>query len=176
MRFIITEIEGCWLIEVDRLTDERGFFARAWCQREFEEHGCEGPFVQTNIAFSRRRATLRGLHYQLPPHQEAKLVRATRGAAYVVALDLRHDSSTYCRWCAAELTADNCRMLYVPSGCAQGYQTLADDTEMFYQMSAFYVPEAGRGVRYDDPSFDIRWPFEVTAISERDRSWPDYVR
>ena len=175
MKFTQTTLEGAWLIDLDRLTDERGFFARAWCQREFEEHGCGAPFVQANLAVTSRRGTLRGLHYQHPPHQEAKLVRSTRGAAYVVALDLRHDSPSYRRWCAAELTSDNRRMLYVPPGCAQGYQTLADDTEMFYQMSAFYAPEAARGVRNDDPGFDIRWPLEVTSISERDRSWPDYV-
>lgn len=175
MKFTNTTVDGAWLIDLERLSDERGFFARAWCQREFDEHGCAAVTAQANLALTHRRGTLRGLHYQLAPHQEAKLVRAIRGGAYVLALDLRHDSPTFRRWCAAEITAENRRMLYVPPGCAQGYQTLVDDTEMFYQMSAFYVPEAARGVRYDDPGFDLRWPLEVAAISERDRSWPDYV-
>ena len=175
MRFTKTTIDGAWLIDVERLTDERGFFARAWCKREFAEHGCGESFVQANLALTTRRGTLRGLHLQVAPYQEAKLVRATRGAAYVVALDLRHDSASYRRWCATELTADDRRMLYVPPGCAQGYQTLVDDTELFYQMSAFYEPSAARGVRHDDPGFGVRWPLAVAAISERDRSWPDYV-
>ncbi|HWB14669.1 MAG TPA: dTDP-4-dehydrorhamnose 3,5-epimerase [Pirellulales bacterium] len=175
MRFSKTTVAGVWLIDIEPIVDERGFFARAWCRHEFEQHGCGEPFVQASVAVSRRQGTLRGLHYQLPPHQEAKLVRATRGAAYVVALDLRHDSPGYGRWCAAELTAENRRMIYVPPGCAQGYQTLADDSELLYQMSAFYAPDAARGVRYDDPAFAIRWPLDVAVISAKDRSWPDYV-
>lgn len=175
MRFHETNIAGAWLIDIDRLADERGFFARAWCQQEFAARGCGGPFVQTNLAFTSLRGTLRGLHFQLAPHEEGKLVRATRGAAYVVALDLRAHSPTSRRWCAAELTSDNRRMLYVPPGCAQGYQTLVDETEMFYQMSAYYEPTAARGMRYDDPAFDISWPLAVASISARDRSWPDYV-
>ena len=175
MRFTKTTVEGAWVIDIEPIVDERGLFARAWCRREFEEHGCGESFVQASVAVSTRRGTLRGLHYQLPPHQETKLVRATKGAAYVVVLDLRHDSSSYRRWCAAELSAENHRTLYVPPGCAQGYQTLADDSELFYQMSTFYAPDAARGVRYDDPGFDIRWPLEVAVISAKDRSWPDYV-
>jgi dTDP-4-dehydrorhamnose 3,5-epimerase len=175
MRFTNTTVEGAWLVDIEPLRDERGFFARTWCQREFAEHGCEEALAQANLAYTAHRGTLRGLHFQLAPHQEAKLVRAIRGAIYVVALDLRHDSATYRRWYAAELSADNRRMLYVPRGCAQGYQTLADDTEVFYQMSAFYEPAAARGVRYDDPGFKIEWPLEVVAISDKDRSWPDYV-
>ncbi|HVX16179.1 MAG TPA: dTDP-4-dehydrorhamnose 3,5-epimerase [Pirellulales bacterium] len=175
MRFTNTTVEGAWVVDVEPLCDERGFFARAWCRREFAEQGCEEPFVQSNLAFTARRGTLRGLHFQVAPHQEAKLVRAVRGAAYVVALDLRHDSPTYRRWYAAELSAETRRMLYVPPGCAQGYQTLTDDTEVFYQMSAYYEPAAARGVRYDDPGFQIEWPLEVAAISDKDRSWPDYV-
>lgn len=175
MQFTKTAVDGLWLIDVEPQIDGRGFFARAWCRKEFAAHGCGELFVQANLAVSTKRGTLRGLHFQLPPHQEAKLVRATRGAAYVVAVDLRHDSPTYRKWYAAELTAENRRMLYVPMGCAQGYQTLADDTEMFYQMSACYEPIAAAGVRYDDPGFGIRWPLEVSIISSRDRSWPDYV-
>ena len=175
MKFCKTTIDGAWMIDVEPLTDDRGLFARAWCEQEIAEHGCGGQFVQANLAYTKLRGTLRGLHYQLAPHEEVKLVRATRGAAFVVALDLRHDSPSYRRWCAAELTADNRRMLHVPAGCAQGYQTLLDDTEMFYHMSMFYQPAAARGVRYDDPGFDIPWPLAVAAISERDRSWPDYL-
>jgi dTDP-4-dehydrorhamnose 3,5-epimerase len=175
VRFSKTNVAGAWLIDIEPIVDDRGFFARAWCRHEFEQHGCGEPLVQASMAVSTRRGTLRGLHYQLPPHEEAKLVRATRGAAYVVVLDLRHDSPSYRRWYAAELAAENRRTLYVPPGCAQGYQTLADDSELFYQMSAFYAPEAARGVRYDDPGFDIRWPLDVAVISAKDRSWPDYV-
>jgi dTDP-4-dehydrorhamnose 3,5-epimerase len=175
MRFTNTTIDGLWIIDVERVTDDRGFFARAWCQKEFAAHGCGESFVQTNLAVTTKQGTLRGLHFQLPPYQETKLVRATRGAAYVVAVDLRHESPSYRRWYAEELTAENRRTLYVPAGCAQGYQTLADDTEMFYQMSACYESTAARGVRYDDPGFGIRWPLEVAVISSRDRSWPDYV-
>jgi dTDP-4-dehydrorhamnose 3,5-epimerase len=174
MQFHETNIAGAWLIALDRLSDERGFFARAWCQREFAARGCGGSFVQANLAFTALRGTLRGLHFQLAPHEEGKLVRAIRGRAYVVALDLRANSPTFRRWCAAELTSDNRQMLYVPPGCAQGYQTLVDETEMFYQMSACYEPAAARGVRYDDPAFDISWPLPVASISPRDQSWPDY--
>ena len=175
MRFTKTTVEGVWLIDIEPIVDERGLFARVWCQREFERHGCGERFVQASVVQTTGRGTLRGLHYQLPPHEEAKLVRATRGAAYVVVLDLRHDSPSYRRWCAAELTAENRRTLYVPRGCAQGYQTLADDSELLYQMSAFYEPEAARGVRHDDPGFDICWPLDVSVMSAKDRSWPDYV-
>ncbi len=175
MQFITTDIAGAWLIDVERSTDERGFFARVWCQREFAAHGCVQPPAQMSIAFSQRRGTLRGLHYQAAPHEEAKLVRAIKGAAYVVVLDLRHDSPNYRRWLGAELSADNRRALYVPPGCAQGYQTLADDTELLYQISEFYEPMAARGVRYDDPGFAIHWPLPVTIISDKDRNWPNYV-
>ena len=175
MHFTATEIAGAWLIDVERSTDERGFFARVWCQREFAAHGYGQPPVQASIAYSERRGTLRGLHYQRAPHQEAKLVRATRGAAYVVAVDLRHTSPSYRRWIGVELSAENRRSIYVPPGCAQGYQTLTDDTEMLYQMSEFYEPSSARGVRYDDPGFAIRWPLDVTLISDKDRHWPTYV-
>lgn len=175
MHFTPTEITGAWLIDVERLTDDRGFFARLWCEREFAAHGCIRPPVQASIAFSERRGTLRGLHYQRVPHEEAKWVRATSGAAYVVAVDLRHDSPSYRRWIGVELSAENRRTLYVPPGCAQGYQTLIDGTEMLYQMSEFYEPAAARGVRYDDPGFAVRWPLPVTIISEKDRRWPNYV-
>jgi len=172
MIFTKTEITGAWLIDVEPLVDERGFFARSWCQQEFAAHGAISAFVQANIAATRRRGTLRGLHFQAGPCEEAKLVRCTRGAAYVVAADLRPDSPTYLGWIGAELSAENHRALYVPPGCAQGYQTLADETEMFYQMSQFYAPGMARGVRYDDPALAVAWPLEITAISETDRNWP----
>jgi dTDP-4-dehydrorhamnose 3,5-epimerase len=174
MIFTKTEITGAWLIDVEPLIDERGFFARSWCQKEFAAHGAVSAFVQANIAGTRRRGTLRGLHFQAAPCEEAKLVRCTRGAAYVVAADLRRDSPTYLRWTAAELSAENHRALYVPPGCAQGYQTLADDAEMFYQMSQCYAPGMARGVRYDDPALAVAWPLEIAVISEADRNWPAY--
>ena len=174
MIFTPVEIEGVWLVDLEPVCDERGFFARSWCREEFARGGLATEVRQTNIACTRRRGTLRGLHYQAAPYEEAKLVRCTRGAAFVVALDLRPESPTYARWVGAELSAENRRAMYVPPGCAQGYQTLADDTEVFYQMSQSYVPEAGRGVRFDDAAFALRWPLEIAAISQKDRSWPDY--
>jgi dTDP-4-dehydrorhamnose 3,5-epimerase len=172
MIFTKTEITGAWLIDVEPLIDERGFFARSWCQKEFAAHGAVSAFVQANIAATRRRGTLRGLHFQAAPCEEAKLVRCTRGAAYVVAADLRRDSATYLSWIGVELSAENHRALYVPPGCAQGYQTLVDDAEMFYQMSQFYAPGMARGVRFDDPALAVAWPLEVAVISEADRNWP----
>jgi dTDP-4-dehydrorhamnose 3,5-epimerase len=174
MIFTPLEIDGAYAIDVEPLHDDRGFFARSWCCEEFARRGLAAEVKQTNIAYTLRRGTLRGLHYQAAPYQEAKLVRCTRGAAYVVALDLRPHSASFARWVGAELTAENRRSLYVPRGCAQGYQTLADDTEVFYQMSQSYVPEAGRGVRFDDPMFSVHWPLEVAVISDKDRTWPDY--
>ena len=175
MNFQPTEISGAWLVEIEPIEDERGFFARAWCQREFAEHGAVSSFVQANLASTRLRGALRGLHFQAPPHAEAKFVRCIRGAAFVVAVDLRPDSASYLRWTAAELSADNRRALYVPPGCAQGYQTLLDDTEMFYQMSQCYVPGMARGVRYDDPAFRVEWPLSPTVISAADLNWPPYA-
>jgi dTDP-4-dehydrorhamnose 3,5-epimerase len=174
MRFTATEIAGAWLIDIDRLADERGFFARVWCRQEFAAHGCETDLVQASLAYTERRGTLRGLHYQAAPHEEAKLVRCVRGSAYVVIADRRPKSASYRRWIAAELTADNRRALYVPPGCAQGYQTLADDTELLYQMTTAYAPQSARGIRHDDPAFAIAWPLPITLISDRDQSWPDY--
>ncbi len=174
MNFQPTDIAGAWLVEIEPIEDERGFFARAWCQQEFAAHGAATALVQANLAFSRRRGTLRGLHFQAAPWEEAKVVRCVRGAAYVVAVDLRCDSPSRLRWIGVELSADNRRALYVPPGCAQGYQTLQDDTELFYQMSERYVPGMTRGVRYDDPAFNIAWPLEPTVISDADRNWPAY--
>jgi dTDP-4-dehydrorhamnose 3,5-epimerase len=175
MIFAQTSVEGAYLIDLERREDDRGFFARVWCEREFAELGLKTRLVQCNLSFSYRKSTLRGLHLQRPPHAEAKVVRCTRGAIYDVLVDLRPSSPTYKRWLGVELTADNRRMLYVPEGCAHGYQTLVDDTEAVYPVSEFYAPEAEWGVRWDDPAFGIEWPdAEGALLSEKDRSWPDY--
>lgn len=175
MIFKETKLKGAFVIEIEKREDERGFFARTWCQQEFAEHGLNFSLAQANIGFSRKKGTLRGLHYQVAPHQEAKLVRCTAGAIYDVMIDLRPASLTYQQWFGIELTADNHRMLYVPEGFAHGYQTLADDTEVFYPVSQFYAPGAERGVRYNDPTFEIEWPLEVQVISEKDKNWPNYI-
>ncbi|MDR7554854.1 MAG: dTDP-4-dehydrorhamnose 3,5-epimerase [Armatimonadota bacterium] len=174
MIFLEADVQGAFLIEFEKRSDERGFFARTWCEREFAAAGLDVRFVQINISRTRRRGTIRGLHYQVAPFEEAKLVRCARGAIYDVVVDLRAESPTYMRWMAVELTADGCRMLYVPEGCAHGFQTLEDDSEVVYQVSQFYTPDAERGVRYDDPCFGIVWPLEVTVVSAKDRSWPNY--
>lgn len=175
MIFTETELRGAVIVDLDRREDERGFFARAWCRREFEEQGLSAEVVQCNLSFNHRKGTLRGMHYQVEPYGEVKLIRCTRGAIYDVIVDLRPESPTYKRWTGVELTGENGRMLYVPEGFAHGYQTLADGTETFYQVSESYTPEAERGLRWDDPAFAIEWPeAEPRIISEKDRSWPDY--
>jgi dTDP-4-dehydrorhamnose 3,5-epimerase len=168
------KLPGAYRVELDRREDERGFFARGWCRREAAEHGLIMKFVQSNIGFSRSRGTLRGLHYQTAPDAEVKLVRCTRGAVLDVLVDLRPNSPTHRRWVAAELTADNHSALYAPEGVAHGYLTLADDSEIVYETTAFFAPDAARGVRYDDPAFGIDWGSPIRVISERDRTWPDY--
>jgi dTDP-4-dehydrorhamnose 3,5-epimerase len=175
MNFTPTELEGAYLVDLEPREDERGFFARAWCANEFAEHGLSTEVAQCNVAFNHRKSTLRGMHYQMQPHAETKLVRCTRGAIYDVIVDLRPDSPTWKRWLGVELTAENRRALYVPEGFAHGYQTLVDETETFYQVSAFYAPDAERGVRWDDPAFGIEWPDpDRPLMSEKDRTWPDY--
>jgi dTDP-4-dehydrorhamnose 3,5-epimerase len=170
-----TALEGAFVIELERIEDERGYFARMFCRREFREHGLTAEVVQANTSFNRRKGTLRGMHYQAAPHEEAKLVRCTRGAVYDVIVDLRPGSPTFRRWVAVELTAENDTMLFVPEGFAHGYQTLEDDTETSYLMTAYYEPSAGRGVRWDDPAFGIEWPeVEERTINERDQNWPDF--
>jgi dTDP-4-dehydrorhamnose 3,5-epimerase len=173
MRFTETKVAGAFLVEPEPVADERGFFARTWCREEFADHGLNPELAQANISFSHRRGTLRGLHLQAPPHAEAKLVRCTRGAIFDVAVDLRPGSPTYLAWSGAELTDANRAMLYVPEGCAHGFLTLTDASEVAYQMSAPYAPAAARGVRWNDPAFGIEWPGEVLVINERDRSYPD---
>ena len=174
MVFLPTQLAGVTLIEPEPVSDGRGLFARTWCQRDFESQGLTAKLAQCSVSFNARRATLRGMHFQAEPHAEAKLVRVTRGAIYDVALDLRPDSSTYLQWFAAELSSDNRHMLYIPEGYAHGFQTLTDDAEVFYQISEFYEPDAGRGVRWNDPAFDIGWPLGNPILSDRDRNYPDY--
>jgi dTDP-4-dehydrorhamnose 3,5-epimerase len=173
--FTPTRVAGAFLIELDPITDQRGFFARAFCRREFEEHGLKPNLVQCNVSFNHLRATLRGMHYQFKPHEEAKLVRCTRGAVYDVMIDLRSQSPTYTEWLGVRLDQDNRTMLYVPEGFAHGYLTLTDDTEVFYQVSEFYAPQAERGVRWNDRVFGIKWPFEPNHISAKDRAHPDFA-
>jgi len=174
MRFIPTPLVGAYIVEPEILEDNRGFFARAWCQKEFSAQGLESHLVQCSISFNKKKGTLRGMHFQVPPFAETKLVRCIQGAIYDVIVDLRSDSPTYLRWVAVELTSTNRKALYVPKGFAHGFQTLEDSTEIFYQMSDFYVPEAAGGFRWNDPTFQIQWPEEVSVISERDRSYEDY--
>lgn len=174
MIFAETRLRGAFVIELEKREDRRGFFARAWCQKEFGERSLVTDFAQNNVSLSRWAGTLRGLHYQIAPHEEAKLIRCTSGAIWDVIIDLRPDSPTYMVWIGAELTASNYRMVYVPEGCAHGFLTVADHTEVTYLVSAFHAPESERGVRYNDPHFQIRWPMEIRAISDKDESWPDH--
>jgi dTDP-4-dehydrorhamnose 3,5-epimerase len=155
--------------------DERGFFARSWCQKEFEIHGLNSTLVQCSVSFNIRKGTLRGMHYQAAPHPEAKVVRCTRGAIYDVVVDLRPQSRTFKSWISAVLTAENRKMIYAPEGCAHGFLTLEDETEVFYQISEVYNAESARGVRWDDPAFRIAWPGRVEVISERDRTYPNFM-
>lgn len=175
MRFIPTDLEGAFIVELHKIQDERGSFARAFCANEFSSQGLTANLVQANTAVSRHKGTLRGMHYQASPHAEAKLVRCIRGAAFDVMIDLRPESPTYCRWFGLELSAGGDRMLYVPEGFAHGYQTLEDDTELYYLVSEYYTPEAERGVRWNDPRFNISWPLTSGLhLSEKDQNWPDY--
>ena len=177
MRFTETELQGAFAIDLEPREDERGFFARAWCEQELADHGLDTRVSQCNLAYNTKEGTLRGMHYQAPPHAEVKLVRCTSGGVYDVIIDLRPDSPSYMGWIGVELTAENRRALYVPEGFAHGYQTLSDGTETYYQVSAPYTPAAERGVRWDDPVFGIEWPPAAErVISEKDRAWPDYQR
>jgi dTDP-4-dehydrorhamnose 3,5-epimerase len=170
-----TELKGAFVIELEPFADVRGFFARAWSDREFEAAGLNARFVESNISFNEKRGTLRGMHYQLPPYDQSKLVRCTRGSIYDVIVDLRPDSPTFRKWVAEELSAENHRMLYVPGEFAHGYQTLEDKTEVSYQTTAYYAPEHARGMRWNDPAFKISWPIDDLVMIERDRDYPDFV-
>jgi dTDP-4-dehydrorhamnose 3,5-epimerase len=174
LKFIETRLAGAFVIELEPQVDERGFFARAFCEREFAAHGLCARYPQSNLSGSLRAQTLRGMHYQAAPHREAKLVRCVSGAIHDVVADLRADSPTRYQWVAVELTARNRRALYVPPGFAHGFLTLEEEAEVLYQMGEFYVPEAARGFRFDDPRFAIAWPRPPLVISERDRGYPDF--
>jgi dTDP-4-dehydrorhamnose 3,5-epimerase len=175
MIFGETKLPGAYVIELQRLEDERGFFSRSFCRRDFVQRGLNPDVAQCSISFSRKAGTLRGMHFQEAPYAEEKLIRCNRGALYDVIVDLRRESPTFTQWIALELTEDNGRMLYIPKGCAHGFQTLVDNTEVFYQMSEYYHPESALGVRWNDPAFEILWPAQgQMIISERDRNWPDY--
>ncbi|MCM0083330.1 dTDP-4-dehydrorhamnose 3,5-epimerase [Geomonas sp. Red32] len=176
MKFRPAGIAGAFLVEIERQEDERGFFARSWCAREFEEQGLNPRMVQCNISFNAARGTLRGMHYQIAPFEEVKLVRCTMGSIYDVIVDLREDSPTYRRHFGVELNPRRRNMLYVPEGAAHGFLTLEDNSEVFYQMSQFYTPGSARGIRWDDPLFGIEWPGEVRVVCERDRRYPGYAR
>jgi dTDP-4-dehydrorhamnose 3,5-epimerase len=174
MEFIETSLKGACVVRLKKIEDERGYFARAWCREEFLQHGLNPEMVQLNVGFSHRRGTLRGLHYQLAPHAEAKFIRCTRGAIYDVIIDLRKESPTLGQWHGIELKPDNGLMVYAPEGFAHGCQSLEDNTEMYYMTSAPFAPSAALGVRYNDPAFAITWPLPVSLISAADRSWPDF--
>lgn len=176
MIFLPTKITGTCLIELEKLEDERGFFARTFCSREFEERGLQTRFVQCSISSNPKKGTLRGMHFQIAPCEEARLVRCIRGAIYDVLIDLRAKSPTFGKWMAAELTAENRRMLYVPEGVAHGFQTLVDGAEVFCQMSEYYEPSAARGVRWNDPAFAVAWPIGNPILSVRDRAHPLWQR
>lgn len=174
MIFTETKLKGAFIINVEPIEDERGLFARSWCREEFKAHGLNPELAQCNISFNNKKGTLRGMHYQKPPHEEAKLVRCTLGAIFDVIIDLRADSPTCKQWLGEELTAKNRRMLYIPEGFAHGFITLEDDTEVFYQMSTPYVPNSASGVRWDDPAINIIWPKQPQIISQQDQSYTDF--
>lgn len=176
MKFTPAPLAGVVVIDEEPLADERGFFARTWCVREMEAHGLTSRVVQCNVSFNRRAGTLRGMHFQAPPYEEVKIVRCTRGAIYDVVLDLRPESPAFKRWTAVELSAANRRALYVPAGFAHGFQSLEDDSEVVYQMSEFFQPGSGRGVRWDDPAFAIEWPPTAhRVIHAKDLAYPDFA-
>jgi dTDP-4-dehydrorhamnose 3,5-epimerase len=175
VKFTETRLGGVFVIDLDRHDDQRGFFARSFCAKEFTAHGLPGRFVQCNISYNHRRGTLRGMHFQAAPCEEGKLVRTTSGAIHDVLIDLRPRSPTYREWTAFDLSAKNRRAVYVPAGLAHGFQTLTDHAEVFYQMTEFHTPERARGVRWNDPAFDIAWPIAPLVLSERDASFPDFA-
>jgi len=172
--FTETILPGAFVIDIQKLEDHRGFNARAVCQREFEAHRLNSHFVQANVLFNQKKGTLRGFHYQTPPCAETKLFRCVRGGVIDVIIDLRPESPTYKQWYAVELTAENYRMLYLPGNFAQGFITLTDNTELFYQVTEFYSPGHERGIRYNDPAFGVSWPMPVSVISDKDQNWPDF--
>jgi dTDP-4-dehydrorhamnose 3,5-epimerase len=175
MIFTETPLKGAYVIDPERLEDERGFFARTWCQREFEKHGLDTAVAQCSISFNKKMGTLRGMHYQIAPHAEQKLVRCTAGIIYDVIVDLCPKSRTFRQWFATELSVDNRRMLYIPEGFAHGFLTLTDNTEVYYQISEYHVPDSSRGVRWNDPAFAISWPEQPRIVSQRDSAYADFT-
>jgi len=175
MIFTETKLSGSFLINVEKLEDERGFFTRSWDKKKFQDIGLNSDLVQCNISFNKKIGTLRGMHYQISPYQETKLVRCTRGKIFDVIIDLRNDSNTYKQWLGLTLDANNHDLLYIPEGFAHGFQTLEDNSEIFYQMSKEYYPKASRGIRWNDPTFGIIWPLENKIISEKDLKYLDYI-
>ena len=176
MKFIETELRGAFIIEPERIEDERGFFARVWCQKELKAAGLDTRQAQCNMSFNKYKNTIRGMHYQKSPHEEIKIVRCINGAIYDIIIDLRPNSPTYMKWRGFDLTQENRRMLYIPKGFAHGYQTLDNETEIFYQVSEFYSPKAEHGIRWDDAAFSIKWrPYEKLIISEKDKHWDNYL-
>ncbi|MBI1910224.1 MAG: dTDP-4-dehydrorhamnose 3,5-epimerase [Deltaproteobacteria bacterium] len=175
MKFIETPLKKAFVVEVEPAFDDRGFFARSWCHEEFSKHGLNADLVQCNISFNLKKGVLRGMHYQAKPHEEAKLVRCTQGGIYDVIIDLRPESSTYKKWFSVELTGENRKMLYIPEGFSHGFQTLTDNAEVFYQMSTLHHPESACGIRWNDPTFKVKWPtVNDLIISSKDQNYPDF--
>jgi len=175
MIFKETNLKGAFIIDVAKREDDRGFFARAWCTKEFQAHGLTSNVVQTNVSYNKKRGTLRGLHYQVEPFAESKVIICTQGSIYDVIVDIRHDSKTFKQWIGVTLTTDNCRMLYVPEGFAHGFITLEDHTSVLYMVTAFYTPEAERGIRFDDQQINIEWPITPLFVSEKDKTQPPFM-
>ena len=176
MLFKETKLKGAFVVELEPFEDERGFFTRSFCRKEFEKQGLNSNIVQCNISYNKKKGTLRGMHYQVAPYEEAKLVSCTNGSIYDVIIDLRPNSPTYCKWIAVELSANNHKMFYIPEGFAHGFQTLKDNTTVFYQMTEFYHPKSAKGIRWNDSAFQIKWPISDLIISEKDRDYPDFKR
>ncbi len=174
MIFKETKLKGAFIVEVKKIEDDRGFFGRAWCKQEFEEHGLNGNIVQLNTSLTKEKGTIRGLHYQVDPYQEVKFIRCTRGRIWDVMIDLRPDSPTFMQWVGTELSADNYKMAYVPENFAHGFVSLEDNSEVYYPVTAFYTPGSERGIRWDDPAFNIDWPIGIRIVSDKDNSHPDF--
>lgn len=174
MIFTETKLKGAFLVEIKKLEDDRGFFGRAWCQKEFEEHGLNGNIRQINTSLSKKKGTIRGMHYQLAPYGEAKFIRCTRGRVYDVIIDLRPDSPTFMQWVGHELSADNYQMVYCPEYFAHGVLSMEDNSEIYYPVTEFYTPGSERGIRYDDPAFNIKWPIDIAEVSDKDKAHADF--
>lgn len=175
MKFTETKLKGAFIVELEKRQDDRGFFARAFCEKEFAAQGLKTRIAQANVSLNHKKGTLRGMHFQLKPHEEVKMIRCTRGAVYDVIIDLRKDSSTHKQWLGVELTEDNYKMLYIPEGFAHGYITLKDKSDTLYFVTQFYAPDFESGFRYNDPAFKIQWPDVAQIISNKDKEWPDYL-